>query len=70
MFSFAQIGEVLHNELANSVGYAVVRLVIAAILGGVIGAEREYKHRRAVLRTNIQSTLPSSVASLGPLERE
>jgi len=47
-----QIGQVLHNELAT-VSSAVLRLVIAALLGGVIGLEREYKHRPAGLRTNM-----------------
>jgi putative Mg2+ transporter-C (MgtC) family protein len=47
-----QIGQVLHNEMAT-VSSAVVRLVIAGLLGGLIGLEREYKHRAAGLRTNM-----------------
>src|SRR5437016_6823041 len=35
------------------VGNSLVRLVLAAILGGVIGLERELKHRPAGLRTNM-----------------
>src|SRR5437762_7758107 len=35
------------------VGNSLVRLVLAAILGGVIGLERELKHKPAGLRTNI-----------------
>jgi len=35
------------------VGVAMLRLVVAAILGGLIGLERELKHRPAGLRTNL-----------------
>src|SRR5437879_13564780 len=35
------------------VGNSLVRLVLAAILGGVIGLERELKHKPAGLRTNM-----------------
>ena len=43
----------LHAELASVAGSAALRLSIAALLGGVIGLEREYKHRPAGLRTNM-----------------
>lgn len=52
MLHSLQIGQVLQNEMPT-LSSAVVRLVIAAILGGVIGLEREYKHRAAGLRTNM-----------------
>jgi putative Mg2+ transporter-C (MgtC) family protein len=32
---------------------AVIRLLLAALLGGIIGLEREFKHRPAGLRTNM-----------------
>ena len=35
------------------VGNSLVRLVLAAILGGIIGLERELKHKTAGLRTNM-----------------
>jgi putative Mg2+ transporter-C (MgtC) family protein len=46
--------QLLHIEMASgAVGVSLVRLVIAAILGGLIGLEREFKHRAAGLRTNM-----------------
>src|SRR5258708_14123062 len=46
--------ELLHWELASgAVGSSLARLVVAAILGGLIGLEREFKHRAAGLRTNL-----------------
>jgi putative Mg2+ transporter-C (MgtC) family protein len=35
------------------VSSSIIRLLLAAILGGVIGLEREFKHRSAGLRTNM-----------------
>ena len=46
--------DVIRHELAS--GFAtssLVRLLTAAILGGLIGLEREWKHRAAGLRTNM-----------------
>lgn len=46
--------DLLRWEMASgSVGSSVTRLVVAAILGGLIGLEREFKHRPAGLRTNM-----------------
>lgn len=46
--------DVLHWEMASgAVGNSVTRLIAAAILGGIIGLEREFKHRAAGLRTNM-----------------
>lgn len=53
MPNFQHIYEVLQAEMASVVGVSVIRLVLAAILGGIIGLERELKHRPAGLRTNI-----------------
>jgi len=42
------------RELSSTLPMAaLVRLVLAAILGGIIGLERELKHRPAGLRTNM-----------------
>ena len=44
----------MHQELASGlVTSSVLRLLLAAILGGLIGLERELKHRAAGLRTNM-----------------
>ena len=44
----------MQAELTSGiVGSSLLRLVVAAILGGVIGLERELKHRAAGLRTNM-----------------
>ena len=46
--------DLLRLEMASgSVGTSLVRLILAAILGGLIGLEREFKHRAAGLRTNM-----------------
>ncbi len=49
-----RIFDSLHGEMASGfVATTLTRLVLAAILGGVIGLERELKHRPAGLRTNM-----------------
>src|SRR5215469_18633887 len=46
--------DLIHREIASGiVGSSLYRLLLAAILGGVIGLEREFKHRSAGLRTNM-----------------
>src|SRR5579863_8394355 len=46
--------DLMHQELASGlVSSSVLRLLLAAILGGLIGLERELKHRAAGLRTNM-----------------
>jgi putative Mg2+ transporter-C (MgtC) family protein len=46
--------ELLQREMASGiVGSSLMRLVLAAVLGGLIGFERELKHRAAGLRTNM-----------------
>src|SRR4051812_2319997 len=42
-----------HMDLATFVSDTVLKLVVAAILGGVIGLERELKRKPAGLRTNM-----------------
>jgi putative Mg2+ transporter-C (MgtC) family protein len=44
----------MHNEMASGfVASSITRLLLAAILGGLIGLERQLKHRAAGLRTNM-----------------
>src|SRR3979490_2750357 len=44
----------LHGEMASGiVSSSLARLVLAAFLGGIIGIEREVKHKPAGLRTNM-----------------
>ncbi|HEX4782719.1 MAG TPA: MgtC/SapB family protein [Candidatus Sulfotelmatobacter sp.] len=44
----------LRGEMASGiVGSSLTRIALAAILGGIIGLEREFKHRAAGLRTNM-----------------
>jgi len=46
--------ELLHRELNSGiVTSSITRLLLAAFLGGLIGLERERKHRPAGLRTNM-----------------
>ncbi len=46
--------DLMHRELTSGFVFSsLLRLLIAAILGGLIGLERELKHRAAGLRTTI-----------------
>jgi putative Mg2+ transporter-C (MgtC) family protein len=52
--NWPHIIDLLHGEMASGiVATSLVRLVLAAILGGIIGLERELRHRPAGLRTNM-----------------
>src|ERR1700680_683238 len=52
--NWQHISDLLHGEMASGfVATSLTRLVLAAILGGVIGLERELRHRPAGLRTNM-----------------
>ena len=53
MSTAQHIMKMLQTEMSSVVGLSIVRLVLAAILGGIIGLEREVKHRPAGLRTNM-----------------
>ena len=53
MATAQHIYEMLQREMATTAGISTVRLVVAAILGGLIGLERELKHRPSGLRTNL-----------------
>jgi uncharacterized membrane protein YhiD involved in acid resistance len=46
--------DLIRGEMASGiVSSSIVRVLMAAILGGLIGLEREWKHRAAGLRTNM-----------------
>ena len=45
-------------------GSSLARLVLAAVLGGLIGLEREFKHRPAGLRTNLFICLGAAMFTL------
>jgi putative Mg2+ transporter-C (MgtC) family protein len=52
--NWQNISELLHREMASGIVMnSLARLVLAAILGGLIGLERELRHRPAGLRTNM-----------------
>lgn len=52
--NWQRIFGLLHGEMASGfLATSLVRLVLAALLGGVIGLEREHRHRPAGLRTNM-----------------
>jgi putative Mg2+ transporter-C (MgtC) family protein len=50
---FHQVVELLRNELGVVLSSTLARLVLAAILGGIIGLERQLRHKPAGLRTNM-----------------
>jgi putative Mg2+ transporter-C (MgtC) family protein len=47
------LGHVEHASAATTVAAVALRLAVAALFGGVIGIERQLKHRPAGLRTNM-----------------
>ncbi|MGO8795477.1 MAG: MgtC/SapB family protein [Candidatus Sulfotelmatobacter sp.] len=52
--NWKHIIDILHSEMASGfVATSIIRLVLAAFLGGIIGLERELRHRPAGLRTNM-----------------
>lgn len=52
--NWQQFVEQMHHEMSSGfVATSLTRLMLAAILGGLIGLERELKHRAAGLRTNM-----------------
>lgn len=57
------IRDVLQFEM-SAAGIFLLRLVLAAILGGAIGLEREFKHRPAGLRTNLFICLGAAMFTL------
>src|SRR5271154_3648171 len=52
--NWRHIDDLLRGEMASGlVATSLARLAVAAILGGIIGLERELRHRPAGLRTNM-----------------
>ena len=47
------LNESLHASAATTAAAVLQRLIVAALLGGLVGLERERKHRPAGLRTNM-----------------
>lgn len=47
---------------------AVLRLLLAALLGGILGVEREWRQKDAGLRTNILITLGSALFTIMSIE--
>src|SRR5271166_999145 len=56
--------DVLRDEMMSVVGVSITRLVLATILGGLIGLERQLKHRPAGLRTNLFICLGSAMYTI------
>jgi len=51
--AFGHSIDLLRTEMGTILGSTIVRLVLAAFLGGLIGLEREWRHKAAGLRTNM-----------------
>jgi len=53
MNTIHQTTDLLRSELGVVLGTTLARLVVAATLGGIIGLERQLRHKPAGLRTNL-----------------
>jgi putative Mg2+ transporter-C (MgtC) family protein len=53
MVAFSNGMEVLRQEMRLVLSTTILRLVLAAVLGGAIGLEREFRRKPAGLRTNM-----------------
>jgi putative Mg2+ transporter-C (MgtC) family protein len=53
MNTIHQTTDLLRSELSVVLGTTLARLVVAATLGGIIGLERQLRHKPAGLRTNL-----------------
>jgi len=53
MHPLDHMAEALRGRMAEVLSTTILRLVVAAVLGGIIGLEREMRHKPAGLRTNI-----------------
>lgn len=53
MDAIHQMTALLRNEMGMVFTSTLVRLILAAILGGIIGLERQLRHKPAGLRTNM-----------------
>ncbi len=68
-----EIWSTLVNEFsdvpdASTITLITVRLVIAAVLGGILGYERERKGRSAGLRTHMLVAVGAALFVVGPLQ--
>jgi putative Mg2+ transporter-C (MgtC) family protein len=67
--------EVLWDELRGGLGDVeplmriIFRLLVAAVLGGVLGIERQYEHKTAGLRTHMLVSLGAALFVAAPLVR-
>jgi putative Mg2+ transporter-C (MgtC) family protein len=64
------LNEQLFNGLTNGphIVRVLVRLVVAVVMGGLIGYEREREHREAGLRTHMLVALGAALFILIPIE--
>jgi putative Mg2+ transporter-C (MgtC) family protein len=53
MLDFHNTLGLLRSEMGTVVSSTIARLVVAAVLGGLIGLERQLRHKPAGLRTNL-----------------
>ena len=53
MSSIHEVIQLLRNELGAVLSSTLARLLLASILGGIIGLERQIRHKPAGLRTNM-----------------
>ncbi|MEN5115935.1 MgtC/SapB family protein [Luteimonas sp. TWI662] len=71
MSVFAQVLDAVARELAlpdpDTLTTIVVRVLVAALLGGMVGWERENKGRAAGLKTHILVSIGSALFVLAPL---
>ncbi len=52
---------------AESLARIAVRLLVAAVLGGVLGVERQYEHKSAGMRTHMLVAMGAALFTAGPL---
>ena len=50
---FHDAGQLLRNQLGAALTSTLARLLLASLLGGIIGLERQLRHKPAGLRTNM-----------------
>jgi putative Mg2+ transporter-C (MgtC) family protein len=64
MPTLKHILDLLGGEMGAVASPSVVRVITAAVLGGIIGLEREFKHKPAGLRTNMFICLGSAMFTI------
>lgn len=71
MSTWAAVGDALARELAlpdaGQMTVITLRVLVAAVLGGIIGWEREHKGRAAGLKTHILVAVGAALFVLAPL---